>query len=460
MRVIASDTLQAKALIQLCDEYEWDKVGVIYIADAYGEGLREAIGKEALAHDIEIQSWAYDGDNGTDSMENAAKFIKDKQLHINILIVHDVHIQRFFATLNQHNLVGYPYFYIGTDSWFIEAEINANHVMDYVQGYIGTIPGSLPMLTKQQYQDLFKSEADMRIYKRAMDINQRIANLTKEVYGIFNHHSLLNFGYDAMYAAAFALDIFNKYHTDSLLNMFNNCSDVSIWNLEALIDKLKPVRDIFRGILINNVSFPGATGPVSFDENGDRDGGLFVYGYIGRDKTMKIFGAFAKENYFIDKESHEWPPGFHPQDIFDDHSWYATNIGMFVFVSVIIIIICVGAMAFVLCIKAGVIKNLKHLFAKECVDDSEEHAYTVTRNEDRNDHQDNIGHLEIEMKYGEEEEKEENVSVPDTVTATDSKETQTNSSSQDSSAVQFSHGDSNEINDVIRRDIGGIGYCE
>ena len=309
LRLIASDTLQAQALIELCVQFGWTKIGVIYINDAYGEGLREEIDEIALLKEIDVKTMAYD--NSTKSMNDVAMFIKENKLYINILIVRDIHIKRFFETLNIHKLTGFPYFYIGADAWWVEAEIQANDIMDYVQGFIGTMPGSISMLTHDLYRKLFKldQDGDMTLYNEVMKKQEWIALRMREDYNVMDqHHNLINFGYDAIYAQAHALNIFNQYHDYSLDSIFSDCNHQ---NLSQLQDKLKPVRDIFRNILVQNVSFIGATGNVSFHENGDRKGGIFLYGYISTNKSMEIFGGKCDAgNFYIDPNFNQWPADF------------------------------------------------------------------------------------------------------------------------------------------------------
>ena len=243
-RLIASDTLQAKALVQLCVKYGWDKVGVIYINDAYGEGLRAAIDEEALEHDIVVQAMSYDS---TESMEKAARFIKENELYINILIVRDTDIKQFLDTRDES----------------IQS--------DYLE-----------------------------VYDVALDKQHRIIETTN----LSNPHNAINYGYDASFTIAHALRIFSEHY--SVEELLSDCSDVR--NLKELQAKLKPIRDIFRDILINNVSFIGATGSVSFDESGDREGQFFLYGYAKPDGSIGIFGAYSDNDHLIDEP--EWPSYF------------------------------------------------------------------------------------------------------------------------------------------------------
>ena len=313
-RVIGSDTLQAQALIQLCLHYNWTEIGVIYVNDAYGEGLRSAIEEEASVKGIIVRSKSYDDS----TMKSAADYIEQNKLYITILIVRDVHITEFFNTLNVAGVTEYPYFYIGVDAWWIEAEIGANEISQYVQGYMGTIPGSLSMISEELYKQLLNTN-DMTLYDETMGINTKIAQWVQERYNANKHHTLMNFGYDAMFALWHALNIFNQNFNYTLNSIFENCS---YEDLEDLQETLRNTTDILRDILINDVSFNGATGSVSFKENGDRNGGLFLYGYWTENGEMEIFGGKSDDGYSIDSRHDYWPPYFNGQI---PKSYHSTN---------------------------------------------------------------------------------------------------------------------------------------
>ena len=300
-RVIPSDILQAQALMQLCLHYNLTHIGIVYINDVYGEGLRTAIEEEALAHNIDAKSISYE--NSTASMESVATFLKENDVHITILVVFDFHILRLFETLEKHHLVGNPYFYIGTDGWFSDTEIQKTGISKYIDGSIGTLPGTLSMISQELYKKIFNIiDGDMTIYHETMKKHNRIAEVMKNKYIIDEHDKSANYGHDATLAVVHALHIFNQNY--SLDSMFDNCS---YENLQDLQTKLRPVRDIMRDV-IRRVRFIGATGQISFKENGDREGGVYLYGQWTKDKGMTIFGGKSDNGYFINSDINEWTP--------------------------------------------------------------------------------------------------------------------------------------------------------
>eukprot|EP01084_Bolivina_argentea_P018378 34224_1 len=311
LRTIGSDIAQAKALVHLCNYFDWTQIGVIYYKDEYGQGLNNAIIDEITQNDtinINIKSKPYD----EHSMDNAAKFIKDQELYVTILIVRDVHIEQFFEQLEKHNLIGKPYYYIGVDSWFVEAEIKDNNILKYIPGYIGTIPGYLPMLTEEQYIKSGIYNGNMSIYNATMQKHNAISEIMKNKY-YKNHHSMINFGYDSMYALGMALHIYDTRHSlGTMFNHFNECSLSNLEEFEMQIKGLESMQAEIRNILVNDVQFIGATGPVSFKEDGERRGSMFLYGYVTYYGEIKYFGGLidGQDAPFIEDNIVEWPHDF------------------------------------------------------------------------------------------------------------------------------------------------------
>lgn len=217
--------------------------------------------------------------------------------------LHQAMGKKLFNILDEHNLVTEEYMFIGTDGWMLEPDLEEQGLMDFVDGYIGVIPGSISMLTEDQYRNLFKlkEDDDISIYKAAVEKESRISELMN---GRKGHNTLTKYGYDAAFAAVYALDIFKQMHGLEVL-FDGDCQD-RVSSLGDLKKNLQPTQQKLRDILIHNVSFVGATGPVSFDNNGDRKGGCFMYGVIDKYDGIQIFGAKCGNKYFIDNKI--WSP--------------------------------------------------------------------------------------------------------------------------------------------------------
>ena len=112
-RTIGSDNLQGKRLVELCKEFGWKRIGVIYQNDNYGQNFNRVIGEEADNNGIEVHSRQYKvGDNT--SINDSADFIQasntdEDPLYVTILIMQGrdikTFIQRFESKL-------YPYYFV------------------------------------------------------------------------------------------------------------------------------------------------------------------------------------------------------------------------------------------------------------------------------------------------------------------------------------------------------------
>eukprot|EP01084_Bolivina_argentea_P312811 541599_1 len=299
-RTIANDILQGKALIQLCKHYKWQRIGVIYMNDNYGENFNKVIQQQAESvayanETIQVKSIAYIPDD-IYSIEKAATFVAEHKLYITILIVQSADLPNMFLQFKILNVSGYPYFYLGVDAWMSNDVIRHEELHKFVQGYIGTIPGLPSMLTSQQYNLFNIYKRNMTIHNITKQINEKILHQLKQNSNQTNIFA--RYGHDSMYALAYALNIFSENHNNSLDIISTDCGNF-----------LNDIQNELRNILFNMNEFIGASGMVKFDQNGDRIGGFFVYGNIGNDNTINYFGAMSHDNYFIHGNV-SWPISF------------------------------------------------------------------------------------------------------------------------------------------------------
>ena len=102
---------------------------------------------------IEVKSIPYMHDN-INSISQAAQFIVDNELYIIILMIRADDLYHFFIELNTSNATSYPYYYIGTDTWFDEGDIKYFDVTNFVERFICTFAGIQSVLTKEEYEQL------------------------------------------------------------------------------------------------------------------------------------------------------------------------------------------------------------------------------------------------------------------------------------------------------------------
>ena len=59
-RTIPSDTAIAKPIIALCKQYKWNRLGVVYVNDAYGAGYASAVVTEGTTHGVSVASTGFE----------------------------------------------------------------------------------------------------------------------------------------------------------------------------------------------------------------------------------------------------------------------------------------------------------------------------------------------------------------------------------------------------------------
>lgn len=135
-RTVPSDALQGKALVELAKEFEWTKLGVIYFDDNYGINLSKVIVDTALKYDIKVLKTHYTLNDDT-SFESVANFVKENKLYITIIISKAKDVSEMLKYFDNIGILGYPYYYIGVDSWFDSSDITRAGLQDRTKYFIG-----------------------------------------------------------------------------------------------------------------------------------------------------------------------------------------------------------------------------------------------------------------------------------------------------------------------------------
>eukprot|EP01084_Bolivina_argentea_P123417 218706_1 len=306
-RTIVNDALQGNALVQLCKTFHWTEFGVIYANDNYGINLNKVIELEAAKYNFTVHSRQYIH-NDSGSINDAAQFIKNSNIAITILIVKGSDIKSTFDALNRLGLWGFPYFYIGVDSWYDKSDIKMENITNYVNGYVGTFPGYPALFTPNAFEQIYHSNDSALIYNKSVEIHSDIMKYWTKVYKanktlVYNRttpEAFANYAYDATMVLIRALDIFDRNYSLNKYLIGNNS------NLSFVSEKLKTI--------IINDNFFSATGKVNFDNNGDRLDGFWVFGnfYNG---SMNIIGGVHQQNESIVKleinqSNMHWPDDF------------------------------------------------------------------------------------------------------------------------------------------------------
>eukprot|EP01084_Bolivina_argentea_P275120 469103_1 len=276
-RTVSSDALQAKGIVLLCHTFNWTSVAVVYVNDAYGLYLSLGIQASGQKYGISVTSIAISEYEGL-TYDYAAQQIQDLNLFIIIIIKNN--ITPLVTAFDRAGIMRYPYFYIGTDEWITEA-----HMITTTAGWIGTIPWFPNSLELNEYENDMKD-----IVNKSTDYYNKLLTTWNYYYNQGNEEHLYsetvstwaNYGYDAVYVLAYAIqEIENN----------QEIYGADLWDLIHNTDS-KTVINILNDIIINKTDFIGTSGHVLFDQVGDRVNGLYLFGNVLHNGTIRNFGYF------------------------------------------------------------------------------------------------------------------------------------------------------------------------
>ena len=296
-RTIADDSLQAAGIVGILEYFEWTEVAVVYVNDIYGAYLAIEIMNLASAKetDFEVTPIAFN-DGDVDSIKSAIHQLGLSGVFITVLAVHGSDLGTIMEALQEEGLYGYPYYYIGGDSWIYD-DVLGNDT-NLLSGYIGTAPWGTHMLSMEHYNassdlqemynaSLAKLEYFQSFWETEFAKNSSWANgrATPDTYSYY--------GWDSAYAAALVAQYILEEH-----GTLENLSTTNI----SFIDE----------ILTNHINFTGVTGSVSFADNGDRDKGLFAFGNVLENGSVSWIGYFSEyyEVTYVNFEDIVWPQDF------------------------------------------------------------------------------------------------------------------------------------------------------
>ena len=208
-------------------------------------------------------------------------------------------------------MTGYPYYYIGVDSWFDTGRILVHDLPDYVQGSIGTVPWQTDAMELDRYAPELQPviNESMKVYNHLLASWQEYWDMgyTEKLY-VHVPSSTAIYGYDSMYTLAYALEI---YLTENTITDNN----INITKLNEIILGNKINNKIINGEPV----FIGASGNVRFDENGDRSEGLYSFGNALKNGTVAYFGYFYQTGdtlrLEVDYDKIIWPEYFTQRDM-------------------------------------------------------------------------------------------------------------------------------------------------
>eukprot|EP01084_Bolivina_argentea_P098753 177489_1 len=289
-RTIPDNTLQAQALVKLCEHFGWTRIGVVYMHDDYGDNINKLIEETAAKKDIKVysrfvsQTNAYDND----TFRLHVEFIRDLSIYVTILMIDGNLMPTFLDIANAHGILGYPYFFIGMDAWFNNWNIHDHEwgFSNLTIGYIGTTVTIPAMVPPENYA------GNMTIYNISKTIVKTFTQELENTGKMWSNSPIMAFAYDAVWAAVYALDTYDKKHS---------LDDLNHIELTDITSELY--------YILNDIKFIGMSGLVQF-KDGDRKNGIIGYGNVNDDGYIANIGYFSINQTVINTASISWPKDF------------------------------------------------------------------------------------------------------------------------------------------------------
>eukprot|EP01084_Bolivina_argentea_P213073 362018_1 len=100
------------ALIHLCSHFKWNKVGILHTANEYGNSLNKALTEFAEIHGIHTQSFSFIIHDPS-TLTNPINAMKLSNIFMFILVASPMNIHSISNELQAHDMLKFPYFYIG-----------------------------------------------------------------------------------------------------------------------------------------------------------------------------------------------------------------------------------------------------------------------------------------------------------------------------------------------------------
>lgn len=104
-RTMPSDDIQAQCIINLCQTFNWTKIGILYYADAYGifmTNILLELGNNNGIKSYSVSFFVTSTDEDNDSIVTAAETLKELDVYIIVLIPHSWVVSQAFTVLDEY----------------------------------------------------------------------------------------------------------------------------------------------------------------------------------------------------------------------------------------------------------------------------------------------------------------------------------------------------------------------
>ena len=290
-RTIPNDYLNIKGVMNLCLHFNWTSIAVVYTADIYGIYFANGLLEEASKKNIHTNLVTYGRNVG--GYKYAVETLKKLDTYIVVLITHPDEAVDLFQELQKESMTSFPYFYVGVNSWFDTGSIINNNFEKYCKGFIGATPWIPENVISDE---IFKNLDLIEIYNQTQIFNEKFRKLWDALQDRAKLTSFSYYGWDSMFTLAQIMHKFDE--------MFDLSKSLNMSNVSWIGAKVQE-------ILINEIDFPGLTGHIAFDDNGERVHGLYSYCNVIDDKgNIECFGIVSDDFNVILSENITWPDEF------------------------------------------------------------------------------------------------------------------------------------------------------
>ncbi|KAJ3216980.1 Gamma-aminobutyric acid type B receptor subunit 2 [Clydaea vesicula] len=255
-RTVASDDFQGPAIASYIYQMGWKKIGLITINSDYGLSLGQVFQKKTVELGIKILAhYSYSED--LSDLKTCAKVIKNSGAKIIVFVGNTNDIVQYMkiAGSDEFKMVSKDFVYLGSDG----ASLDISEVKSFSQKQRDGFNGYLNFLNK--------GYADTPLFDK---ISKSWSNSTGAPVDQFP--LTLGLYYDCVYSIAYAFDDYLK-NTDRSPEEYSSTDPSS---------PKVTLKNVF------NVKFTGASGEVSFDENGDPISSPYIIQNFQTDRLITV----------------------------------------------------------------------------------------------------------------------------------------------------------------------------
>ncbi|XP_025106909.1 metabotropic glutamate receptor-like isoform X3 [Pomacea canaliculata] len=317
VRTVPPDILQAKALVDIVQAFNWTYVSTIHSEGEYGKSGIDYFKQEARAKNICIAASVELSEKASDvSYDNAiAEILSKSDARVVIIFVKTEDAMGLLDAATRRNLSGH-FIFVASDAWGNRiAPVQNNQLA--AQGAITLELQSTPIAKFEDYflklnprenrrnpwfieyfEEVHKCRWHENSAKQPKD--KLCTGYEKQNRKLESQESKVQFIYDAVYALALALD---RMHRDVCPGVRGLCAKMNPIDGERLLKDY-----------LLNISFDDGYGAtVHFDENGDGPGRYTIMNYqrnrTTREYEYKLVGTWADSLLDLDLSKIIWAGG-------------------------------------------------------------------------------------------------------------------------------------------------------